>query len=92
MRAGGVAHFELPIEGWGNSVIPGSALMAARLLTRRGRIAVTMHEWVSLNRLRYLSTIPDLAAADGFVFVSPRQRDGFLATPWTSRAKKAPPR
>ena len=62
--------------------------MAARLLTRRGRIAVTMHEWVSLNRLRYLSTIPDLAAADGFVFVSPRQRDGFLATPWTSRAKK----
>src|ERR1019366_10074046 len=44
LRAGAVAHFELPIEGWGNSVVPGSALMAARLLTRRGRIAVTMHE------------------------------------------------
>ena len=47
-----------------------------------------MHEWASLNPLRYLSTIPDLLAADGFVFVSPRQRDGFLSTPWVSRAKK----
>jgi len=88
LRSGAVAHFELPIEGWGNSVVPGSALMAARLLTRRGRIAVTMHEWASLNWLRYLSTIPDFVAADGFVFVSPRQRDGFLATPWVSQAKK----
>ena len=69
LRAGGVAHFELPIEGWGNSVVPGSALMAARLLTRRGRIAVTMHEWASLNLLRYLSTIPDLLAADGFIAI-----------------------
>jgi len=88
LRAGAVVHFELPIEGWGNSVVPGSALMAARLLTRRGRIAVTMHEWASLNRLRHLSIIPDLVAADGFVFVSPRQRDGFLSTPWVARAKK----
>jgi glycosyltransferase involved in cell wall biosynthesis len=88
LRAGAVAHFELPIEGWGNSVVPGSALMAARLLTRRGRIAVTMHEWASLNALRYLSTIPDLLAADGFVFVSPRQREGFLTTPWVAQAKK----
>jgi len=88
LRAGGVAHFELPIEGWGNSVVPGSALMAARLLTRRGRIAITMHEWESLNPLRYLSMIPDVVAADGFVFVSPRQRDGFLSTPWAPRAKK----
>lgn len=88
LRTGAVAHFELPIEGWGNSVVPGSALMAARLLTRRGRIAVTMHEWASLNALRYLSTIPDLLAADGFVFVSPRQREGFLTTPWVAQAKK----
>jgi glycosyltransferase involved in cell wall biosynthesis len=88
LRAGAVAHFELPIEGWGDSVVPGSALMAARLVTRRGRIAVTMHEWASLNRLRYLSTIPDLLAADGFVFVSPRQREGFLSTPWVAQAKK----
>jgi glycosyltransferase involved in cell wall biosynthesis len=88
LRTGAIAHFELPIEGWGNSVVPGSALMAARLLTRRGRIAVTMHEWASLNALRYLSTIPDLLAADGFVFVSPRQREGFLATPWVGQAKK----
>jgi glycosyltransferase involved in cell wall biosynthesis len=88
LRAGAVAHFELPIEGWGNSVVPGSALMVARLLTRRGRIAITMHEWASLNALRYLSTIPDLLAADGFVFVSPRQREGFLTTPWVAQAKK----
>jgi glycosyltransferase involved in cell wall biosynthesis len=88
LRADAVAHFELPIEGWGNSVVPGSALMAARLLTRRGRIAVTMHEWASLNPLRYLSMIPDLLAADGFIFVSPRQRESFLRTPWVSAAKK----
>ena len=88
LRAGAVVHFELPIEGWGDSVAPGSALMAARLLTRRGRVAVTMHEWASLNRLRYLSMIPDLLAADGFVFVSPRQRESFRSTPWVARAKK----
>ena len=88
LRAGGVAHFELPIEGWGNSVVPGSALMAARLLTRRGRIAVTLHEWTSLNPLRYLSTVPDFVAADGFVFVSPRERQAFSATPWVGRRKK----
>jgi len=88
LRAGAVVHFELPIEGWGNSVVPGSALMAARLLTRRGRVAVTLHEWASLNRLRYLSTIPDLIAADGFILVSPRQRESFSRTPWVSRAKK----
>jgi glycosyltransferase involved in cell wall biosynthesis len=63
--------------------------LAARALTRKGRIAVTMHEWTSLNRLRYLSTIPDLLATDGFVFVSPRQREAFLATPWVAEAKKA---
>jgi len=88
LRAGAVAHFELPIEGWGNSVVPGSALMAARLLTRKGRVAMTMHEWTSLNPLRYLSTIPDFLAADGFIFVSPREREAFLATPWAARAKK----
>jgi O-antigen/teichoic acid export membrane protein len=88
LRGGAVAHFQLPIEGWGNSVLPGSALMAARLVARQGRVALTMHEWTSLNSLRYLSTIPDLLAADGFVLVSPRQREGFLRTPWVSHAKK----
>ena len=88
LDAGAVAHLQLPIEGWGNRILPGSALFAARALTRRGRIAITLHEWTSLNPLRYLSTIPDIVAADGFVFVSPRQREAFLSTPWTSRAKK----
>ena len=88
LRTGAVAHLQMPIEGWGNSVTPGSALFAARAMTRRGRIAVTLHEWTSLNPLRYLSMVPDLVAADGFVFVSPRQREAFLSTPWVSRAKK----
>jgi glycosyltransferase involved in cell wall biosynthesis len=88
LRTGAVAHLQLPIEGWGNNVTPGSALFAARALTRRGRIAVTLHEWTSLNPLRYLSMIPDLVASDGFVFVSPRQRETFLATPWVASAKK----
>ena len=56
---------------------PASALFAARALTRKGRIVMTLHEWTSLNSLRYLSMIPDLMATDGFVFVSPRQRDAF---------------
>ena len=89
LEAGATAHLQLPIEGWGNSVTPGFALAAARLRTRRGRVAVTLHEWTSLNPLRYLSMIPDLAASDGFVFVSPRQRAAFLATPWVPTAKKA---
>ena len=54
LRAGRIAHMQLPIEGWGNSVVPGSALLGARALTRRGRLAVTLHEWTSLNSLRYL--------------------------------------
>ena len=44
------------------------------------------------QRLRYLSMIPDLVASDGFVFVSPRQRDAFLATPWVPRRRKPPRR
>ncbi len=89
LAAGKVAHVQLPIEGWGNSLIPGFALFAARALTRKGRIVITLHEWTSLNWLRYLSMIPDLMATDGFVFVSPRQRDAFLATPWVRSTKKS---
>ena len=89
LKTGATVHLQLPIEGWGNSLVPGSALFAARLLTRKGRLAITLHEWTSLNPLRFLSMIPDLIAADGFVFVSPRQRDAFLGTPFVSRAKKA---
>jgi len=88
LHAGRTAHFQLPIEGWGNNVLPGSALMAARLATRSGRAVVTLHEWMSLNPLRYLSTIPDILAADAFVFVSPRQREAFLSTPLVGAAKK----
>ncbi|MCP4559719.1 MAG: glycosyltransferase family 4 protein [Bosea sp.] len=88
LRRDRIVHLQLPIEGWGNSVVPGSALMAARLLTRKGRIAITLHEWASLNRLRYLSMVPDILACDGFVFVSPQQRESFLKTPLVGAAKK----
>ncbi|AZO77313.1 MULTISPECIES: glycosyltransferase family 4 protein [unclassified Bosea (in: a-proteobacteria)] len=88
LRRDRIVHLQLPIEGWGNSVVPGSALLAARLMTRKGRIAITLHEWASLNRLRYLSTVPDLLACDGFVFVSPQQRESFQKTPLVSAAKK----
>lgn len=88
LRRDQVAHFQLPIEGWGNAILPGSALMAARLITRKGRITVTLHEWASLNRLRYLSMIPDVLATDGFIFVSPQQRESFLKTPLVGEKKK----
>jgi glycosyltransferase involved in cell wall biosynthesis len=88
LRRDRIVHFQMPIEGWGNSVVPGSALMAARLLTRKGRIAITLHEWASLNRLRYLSMVPDILACDGFVFVSPQQRESFQTTPLVGAAKK----
>lgn len=89
LRAGSIAHFQLPIEGWGNAILPGSALMAARLTTRRGRIVTTLHEWQSLNRLRHLSMIPDVLATDGFILVSRQQRESFLTTPLVGAAKKA---
>ena len=88
LREDRIAHFQLPIEGWGNSLVPGSALMAARLATRKGRIAITLHEWTSLNTLRYLSIIPDILASDGFVFVSRQQRESFLNSPLVASAKK----
>lgn len=88
LRRGQIAHFQLPVEGWGNAILPGSALMAARLMSRRGRIAVTLHEWASLNRLRHLSMIPDVLATDGFIFVSPQQRESFLKTPLVGERKK----
>ncbi|MFN3673986.1 MAG: glycosyltransferase [Bosea sp. (in: a-proteobacteria)] len=89
LRAGGTAHFQLPIEGWGNALLPGSALMAARLATRRGRIVTTLHEWASLNPLRHLSMIPDVLATDGFIFVSRQQRESFLKTPLVGAGRKA---
>ncbi|KPF67090.1 hypothetical protein IP69_13885 [Bosea sp. AAP35] len=89
LREGQIAHFQLPIEGWGNALLPGSALMAARLMTRRGRIVTTLHEWASLNRLRYLSMVPDILATDGFIFVSRQQRESFLKTPLVGTARKA---
>ena len=79
LRNGALVHMQLPIEGWGNSLVPGLALFAARAMTRKGRLVITLHEWTSLNRLRYLSMIPNLLVADGFVFVSPRQRDASSA-------------
>lgn len=88
LRRDRIVHLQLPIEGWGNSVVPGSALMAARLMTRKGHIAITLHEWASLNRLRYLSMVPDILACDGFVFVSSQQRESFLKTPLVGAAKK----
>lgn len=83
-----IVHLQLPVEGWGNSVLPGVALFLARLATRRGRIVVTLHEWMSLNVLRYLSYIPDLLVTDAFVFVSEQQRHAFLKTPVVPRAKR----
>ncbi len=88
LRQDRIVHLQLPIEGWGNSVTPGSALMAARWATRKGKIVITLHEWTSLNVLRYLSTVPDVLAADGFIFVSPQQREAFLKTPLVGQAKK----
>src|SRR5690349_4809567 len=77
LRSGGIVHFNLPIEGWGNSVLPGMALFLARLFTRRGKIVLTVHEWKSLNRLRFLSQLPDLWAADQIVLVSREQWEAF---------------
>ncbi len=88
LRRDRIVHLQLPIEGWGNSVIPGSALMAARMLTRRGRIVLTLHEWTLLNWPRYLSIVPDLMATDAFVFVSPHQKESFQRTPWVSARRK----
>jgi glycosyltransferase involved in cell wall biosynthesis len=88
LREDRVVHVQLPVEGWGNSVVPGSALFAARALTRRGSLVVTLHEWTSLNRLRYLSMIPDLLATDRFIFVSQAQREAFQRTRLVRRAKR----
>lgn len=85
LRAGGIVQFNLPIEGWGNSLLPGVALFLARLLTRRGKIVLTVHEWKSLNRLRFLSQLPDLWAADKVVLVSREQWEAF-------RESKSPPK
>jgi glycosyltransferase involved in cell wall biosynthesis len=84
LRAGGVVHLNLPIEGWGNSLLPGMVLLLTRLLTRRGKIVLTLHEWKSLNLLRFLSQLPDLWTADQVVLVSREQWQAF-------RASKSPP-
>ena len=88
LREDRIAHFQLPVEGWGNAILPGSALMLARLWTRKGNTVATLHEWASLNRLRYLSIIPDILATDGFIFVSQQQRESFLKTPLVGPRRK----
>jgi glycosyltransferase involved in cell wall biosynthesis len=50
---------------------------------------ITLHEWLSLHQLRYLSMIPDLLAADRFIFVSEAQRAAFMSTPWVRQSVKA---
>jgi glycosyltransferase involved in cell wall biosynthesis len=89
LAAGQILHLQLPIEGWGNSVVPGSAAFAARALSGwRGRLVLTLHEWASLHPLRYLSMIPNLAATSRFVFVSEAQRAAFQSAAWISAAKR----
>jgi glycosyltransferase involved in cell wall biosynthesis len=85
LRADGVVHFNLPVEGWGNSLLPGIALFLARLFTRRGKIVLTLHEWLSLNRLRFLSLLPDVWSADQIVLVSRQQWEAFKASPSAPR-------
>ena len=85
LRGDGIVHLNLPIEGWGNSLLPGLSLFLARLFTRRGKIALTLHEWKSLNLLRFLSQPPDLWSADQVVLVSREQWEAF-------RASKSPPK
>ena len=82
-------HLQLPIEGWGNSVVPGLGAVrgAPADASRPHRDHPARMDLAQL--LRYLSLIPDLLAADGFVFVSPRQREAFLRTPWSRAPKKA---
>lgn len=70
-----LVHVQYPTEGWGESVLP-SLLGMGRGGTR---LLVTLHEWSEMNRLRRLSLRPLLSRADGFVFVTPYERDAFLA-------------
>jgi len=77
LRAGGTVHLNLPVEGWGTSLLPGASLFLARLLTRRGRAVLTLHEWLSLHPLRHLSLLPNLWVADVAILVSRQQWRGF---------------
>ncbi|MGV3615894.1 MAG: glycosyltransferase [Fimbriimonas sp.] len=71
-----LVHVQYPTEGWGKSVLPG--LLGLR--KRGAKLLVTLHEWSAMNGLRRRSLGPLLRAADGFVFVTPFERDAFLAS------------
>ena len=77
LRAGGIVHMNLPVEGWGQHLLPGAVLALVRCLTQRGRIVLTLHEWLSLHPLRYASELPDIHVADAVVLVSRQQMRAF---------------
>lgn len=75
-----LVHAQYPTEGWGKSLVP-SLLPLGRL--RHGRackLVVTLHEWSEMNPLRRRSIAPLVNGADAYVFVTPFERDAFLAT------------
>jgi glycosyltransferase involved in cell wall biosynthesis len=72
-RGQDLVHVQYPTEGWGNSLLP--SLLG---LGRRGtKLLLTLHEWSQMNPIRRASLRPLLAAADGFVFVTPYEREAF---------------
>jgi glycosyltransferase involved in cell wall biosynthesis len=74
-RGQDLVHVQYPTEGWGNSLLP-SLLGRGR---RGTKLLLTLHEWSQMNPIRRTSLRPLLAAADGFVFVTPYERDAFAA-------------
>ncbi len=83
-----IVQWELPIEGWGNAVLPGSALMLARLATRRGKIVLKLHG-MDLAEPPALPFPPSRIFWPRMLrFVSRQQKETFQKTPWVSRYGK----
>ncbi|MGU3473429.1 hypothetical protein ACLBWT_20050 [Paenibacillus sp. D51F] len=73
-------HLQYPIEGWGNSIMPGVYPVIAKILKRnkQKKVIATFHEWSSMHYLRKGSVIPLSLLNDGLIFVSNHEQSEFM--------------
>lgn len=74
-----VVHMQYPMEGWGNSVLPGLASLLYRVAggVKNSKFVVTLHEWQRMHPLRKFSIVPLVMFASDLIFVSRQEMDAY---------------
>ena len=88
-----LVHIQYPMEGWGNSTMPGLLPGFLRRIPpyRRAKLVTTFHEWRSMHPLRKVSVVPLALSSDGVLFASNHERHAFQKSPYYKLRLVKPP-